>query len=464
MRRGISDDTAPQLLFHSIHLSFVTSDTVSTINEEYLMQAFSSFGGLEDCVVKQHVLSKHRKKQGGYAFLYFQSQAAAKHVIEQVNLVGGKFGNVLYDAKFSCTSPGGQETFSLVGDACRTAEKDAHRDDFQKHSNKYPLVQPLSLPFQPSKEYSKSYDQGVKNIISFQSFPSATGSMDTVMDYHHPAISIMDNSSASTPTTSFYSTPSYLQHFQHGHVVPSTPVFSQPSPSPIPNGVTTSTHSFYVSSSGPRHVSPRMWGQMQYGQAGVPTLCNDVSVPAGGGADHMCNHHSPMSTSTADNTSAAATTHLHGQSLYLPPPSFAAHPSVMHVAIVSSNTDANHDETANAHDIKSNPVSNAAPVYNHESNVVPWLPNGMPAMTPIYYPPACLPAQPPIISTHASFRPYQQRSMVYYSVPSQQHPQSTTSHLTPPPTSSHAGAMVATPAYYAYSTWQPSHLSDSLAR
>lgn len=26
LRRGVSDDTAPQLLFHSIHLSFVTSD------------------------------------------------------------------------------------------------------------------------------------------------------------------------------------------------------------------------------------------------------------------------------------------------------------------------------------------------------------------------------------------------------------------------------------------------------
>lgn len=436
LRRGVSDDMAPQLHFHSIHLSFVTSDTATPINEGYLMQAFSSFGGLEDCVVKQHVLSKRRQKQGGYAFLYFQSQAAAEHVIEQVKLVGGKFGNVLYDAKFSCTSPGGLDNFSVEDGAFHAAEMDGHHIDFQEHSKVYQLVHSLSLSSQTSNQYSLPPDQGARKSVPVQLVASVSGSMDTVIDYNHPAI---NNSSASTPTTSFYSSPSYPQSGLHGNALSSASMHPHPHPtaSPAPYGVNTPTQSFYVSSSAARHSSSRFLGHAP--------LPNHAPAPL----PNMQYGYAVMQSQSEIDASAR-----HGVSL-----NYAGHPPVMHMhpTMMSSDSGANRDRSVNIHDIKSNPNSpGAAPVH------MSLYPNGMHPVAPVYYPAAYL-AQSQIISAQSSFRPYNPPPLVYYPMPSQhqQHLQSAPSLLTPhiSQTAAQSGSMSATPVYYAYPTGQPSHLS-----
>lgn len=80
------------------------------IDEVYLTKAFARFGGLEDCVVKSHMLSKRHHKQGGYAFLYFKDLTSAENVLQIIKKSGGILEGVMYDAKFSCTSIGQEQT------------------------------------------------------------------------------------------------------------------------------------------------------------------------------------------------------------------------------------------------------------------------------------------------------------------------------------------------------------------
>lgn len=75
------------------------------INENYLTHIFGAFGGLEDCVVKQHMLSQRREKQGGYAFLYFKTMEFAEHVMSIVHASNGLLDDVTYDCKLSCVNP-----------------------------------------------------------------------------------------------------------------------------------------------------------------------------------------------------------------------------------------------------------------------------------------------------------------------------------------------------------------------
>jgi hypothetical protein len=91
-------------MFHSLHLSFLTTTVSEQINEIYLTKIFGGFGGLEDCVVKSHMFSKRHNKQGGYAFLYFRDLQSAENILHILQQNNGSLDGVMYDAKFSCTS------------------------------------------------------------------------------------------------------------------------------------------------------------------------------------------------------------------------------------------------------------------------------------------------------------------------------------------------------------------------
>lgn len=135
IRKGISDEAPPQAMFHSLHLSFLStsvsgslacgapsstnvafvSQVPEQINETYLTNVFARFGGLEDCVVKSHKASKNKNRQGGYAFLYFKDLPSAENVLRTIKTSGGTLEGVSYDAKFSVTSLGLESDQQLRG-------------------------------------------------------------------------------------------------------------------------------------------------------------------------------------------------------------------------------------------------------------------------------------------------------------------------------------------------------------
>lgn len=194
------------------------------INEGFLFKVFSEYGGLEDCVVKQHVLSKRRQKQGGYAFLYFRDQAAAEQVVEVVKGVGGLIDEILYDIKVSCTNNGDDQE-RPEGD-----EADASAADGASPSSKgEALKKSFSRDAKPNLR-SVSIDSGVALVTSSVSTALSTPSSS----FYHPSAA----SSSSTPaifrtssnlhSTSSYSLyPTLTSSSSSHHLTPSNPSASR---------------------------------------------------------------------------------------------------------------------------------------------------------------------------------------------------------------------------------------------
>lgn len=174
--------------------------TIVVINEGFLFKVFSEYGGLEDCVVKQHVLSKRRQKQGGYAFLYFRDQTAAEHVVEVVKGVGGMIDEVLYDIKVSCTNNGDDQE-KPEGD-----EAEGGAADGASPSSKGEGLKKSFSRDAKSNLRSVSIDSGVALVTSSVSTALSTPSSS----FYHPSTT----SSSSTPaifrtSSNMHSTSSY---------------------------------------------------------------------------------------------------------------------------------------------------------------------------------------------------------------------------------------------------------------
>lgn len=247
LRRGISDDMAPQLHFHSIHLSFVTSDTDILIDEGFLIHAFSHFGGLEDCVVKQHVLSKRRQKQGGYAFLYFKDQQSAENVIEEVKYAHGKLGNILYDAKLSCTSPSGPEASTDANSLEGSQKQRANNRSMENAECNLNYLPQVSVPFHNAPTVSNPNVFNNHNLYHPTIAPTSV-SLDTVLDSPVQPTWInttLSDSSFSTPSSSFYHnrSPSAYPSQNHQLAKQALQSFSNPSISSSTSGKSVSKNS-----------------------------------------------------------------------------------------------------------------------------------------------------------------------------------------------------------------------------
>lgn len=175
IRKGISDEAPPQSMFHSLHMSFLTTTVTDQINEIFLTKVFARFGGLEDCVVKSHVLSKKHHKQGGYAFLYFKDLASAENVLNTVKKLNGVLDGVMYDAKFSCTS------ISVVDSPVATTE-DGH----------------VSTAHQQRSSLDASTDSEFSNSPVVQMSPDASFEPQNARFHHKKQHSFSSNSSFSS--------------------------------------------------------------------------------------------------------------------------------------------------------------------------------------------------------------------------------------------------------------------------
>lgn len=85
---------------HSIqvHVSFLSHNVETRINEALLEDIFSAYGKVLDCVVKQYSLLPEAGKQSGYAFIFYESMEAADAAIAAT-----KDHNLVQQIQFECT-------------------------------------------------------------------------------------------------------------------------------------------------------------------------------------------------------------------------------------------------------------------------------------------------------------------------------------------------------------------------
>lgn len=85
---------------HSIqvHVSFLSQNIDTRINEALLEDIFSAFGKVLDCVVKQYSLLPEAGKQSGYAFIFYESMDAVEAAIAAT-----KDHSLVQQIQFECT-------------------------------------------------------------------------------------------------------------------------------------------------------------------------------------------------------------------------------------------------------------------------------------------------------------------------------------------------------------------------